>query len=94
MQGFAAIEERALARHGQARLNDVLARRCRVLSSEDIAAQPNDRWLAEATRMIFQAGFNWDVIDKKWPNFESAFNGFGLYFEWCNDKIGWNFGEL
>ncbi len=80
MQGFAAIEERALARHGQARLNDVLARRCRVLSSEDIAAQPNDRWLAEATRMIFQAGFNWDVVDKKWDGFEKAFNGFDVHY--------------
>jgi 3-methyladenine DNA glycosylase Tag len=28
------------------------------------------------TRRVFQAGFNWKVIDAKWPGFEAAFDGF------------------
>jgi len=28
------------------------------------------------TRCIFQAGLNWQVIDKKWPNFVKAFDDF------------------
>jgi DNA-3-methyladenine glycosylase I len=30
------------------------------------------------TRCIFQAGLNWQVIDKKWPNFVQAFNEFNI----------------
>ncbi|MEL6369892.1 MAG: DNA-3-methyladenine glycosylase I [Pseudomonadota bacterium] len=37
---------------------------------------PDNVWLAEMTRRVFQAGFNWSVIDKKWPGFETAFDGF------------------
>ncbi len=36
----------------------------------------DDRWLAGMTRSVFQAGFNWKVIEKKWPGFEEAFEGF------------------
>lgn len=39
---------------------------------------PDDRWLAEMTRRIFQAGFNWEQIDKKWPAFEEAFWRFAV----------------
>lgn len=36
-----------------------------------------DRGYFEAmTRAIFQAGFNWGVIRKKWPGFRQAFDGF------------------
>ncbi len=42
----------------------------------ELAAVPDHRWLAEITRRVFQAGFNWSVIDNKWPGFETAFEGF------------------
>lgn len=29
-------------------------------------------------KQIFRAGFNWGVIDKKWPGFEEAFHGFDI----------------
>ena len=80
MQSFSVIEERALAKHGSDKLEETLKRRCHVKSREEIAATPNDRFLAEATRIIFQAGFNWDVIDNKWPNFETSFNGFDVHY--------------
>ena len=35
-------------------------------------------YLEELTRAIFQAGFNWRVIRDKWPNFQSAFDGFDV----------------
>ncbi len=80
MTRFETIEHRAVEKHGREKLEETLARRCAVRSADEIAATPNDRWLAEATRMIFQAGFNWDVVDKKWPNFEKAFNGFDVHY--------------
>lgn len=50
----------------------------RPLSAAEIAAIPEDRWLAQFTKSIFQAGFNWKVIENKWPGFEDAFDGFDV----------------
>lgn len=47
-------------------------------SSDEIAAIPDDRWLAEMTRAIFQAGFNWKVVDRMWLGFETAFAEFDI----------------
>lgn len=43
---------------------------------DDYAAIPPDRLLAVMTRCVFNAGFNWKVIDAKWDGFEAAFEGF------------------
>ena len=48
------------------------------LSPAELAAIPEDRWLSMITRCIFQAGFNWNVIDTKWDGFEVAFDGFDV----------------
>ncbi|MCV3273041.1 DNA-3-methyladenine glycosylase I [Roseobacter sinensis] len=45
-------------------------------SAEALRACPDDRWLAAMTRSIFNAGFNWKVVDSMWPGFETAFRGF------------------
>lgn len=37
---------------------------------------PADRLLSVMTRCVFNAGFNWKVIEAKWPGFEGAFEGF------------------
>lgn len=50
-------------------------------SASELASISDDRWLAGMTRRIFQAGFNWTVIDNKWDGFETAFHGFDL--GWC-----------
>ncbi|WP_299599391.1 DNA-3-methyladenine glycosylase I [uncultured Tateyamaria sp.] len=39
---------------------------------------PDHRWLDEMTRSIFQAGFNWKVVERMWPGFEEAFYGFDV----------------
>lgn len=38
----------------------------------------DDRWLSCMTKCIFQAGFNWKVVESMWPGFEAAFNGFDI----------------
>ena len=43
-----------------------------------LAAIPDDRYLAEFCRKIFQSGFVWRVVDQKWPGFEELFWGFDV----------------
>jgi DNA-3-methyladenine glycosylase I len=38
----------------------------------------DDGYLEELTKAIFQAGFSWQVIQDKWPNFQQAFDGFDV----------------
>ena len=38
----------------------------------------SDRYLAEFTRKIFQSGFVWRVVNKKWSQFEEVFWGFDV----------------
>ncbi len=42
------------------------------------ATQPkNDAgYLERMSKVIFSAGLNWSVVEKKWPNFKKAFAGF------------------
>lgn len=35
-------------------------------------------YLEKITQAVFQAGFSWDVIRKKWPNFQAAFANFDV----------------
>jgi 3-methyladenine DNA glycosylase Tag len=76
MQDFQAIFERAAARKGGAAALETMIGEYRPKTPAELAATPDDRWLAEITRSVFQAGFNWRVIDNKWPGFEAAFHGF------------------
>ncbi len=45
-------------------------------SIADLQAIPDDRWLSDMTRRVFQAGFSWKVVEAKWSGFEAAFDGF------------------
>ena len=45
-------------------------------TSQQLMAQPDDRYLSMMARCIFRAGFVWRVIDNKWPGFEMAFSQF------------------
>lgn len=38
----------------------------------------DDRYLAQMTRCVFNAGFHWRVITNKWPDFEEAFDQFDM----------------
>jgi len=74
MQSFQSLFEHAARRKGGTAALEALLPI--PLSSEALAQIPDDRWLAMMSRCIFQAGFSWKVIDKKWPEFEEAFAGF------------------
>ncbi|MGI9401834.1 MAG: DNA-3-methyladenine glycosylase I [Rhizobiaceae bacterium] len=77
MQKFSEIASAAEKRHG-ANVMQELLETDPPKSATELAAIPDDRWLAMATRCIFQAGFNWKVIDAKWSGFEEAFEGFDI----------------
>ena len=47
-----------------------------VKTPAEIKKIGDDRILALMARGVFQAGFSWKVIAKKWPGFEEAFEGF------------------
>ncbi|MFT5583029.1 MAG: 3-methyladenine DNA glycosylase Tag [Cognaticolwellia sp.] len=72
MHSFEPLYERAIQRHGQA----LALRLPEVRSAEEIRSTPDDRYLAQMTQGVFQAGFVWRVIQNKWPGFEQAFLGF------------------
>ncbi len=77
MRKFSEILEIAVARHGDKAMHGFHGA-ASVESAGELAAIPDDRWLSMATRCVFQAGFNWKVIEAKWDGFEEAFEGFDL----------------
>ncbi|MFV8782028.1 DNA-3-methyladenine glycosylase I [Microbulbifer sp. SA54] len=47
----------------------------------------DELWLSQASRAVFQAGFNWKVVDGKWPRIEEIFHGFNLsYCRFLSDE--------
>ena len=80
MDSFQQIFDRAAARKGgRDALEAMLAPEVTgEKSATEIAALGDDRLLAMMTRRVFQAGFNWTVIDNKWDGFERAFEGFAI----------------
>lgn len=76
MKSFQDIFERAAKRHGgEKSLEKKLSK---PLSPAKLRSIPDDRWLSEFSKSVFQAGFVWRVVENKWPDFESIFNHFDL----------------
>ena len=74
MHAFKTIKDRAAKRKGgEAALKKLLPTPKKPGALRRI---PDDRWLAEMTRRVFQAGFNWKVVDAMWPGFEAVFHRF------------------
>ncbi|AXT25385.1 3-methyladenine DNA glycosylase [Ruegeria sp. AD91A] len=76
MRSFKEIYDIAASRHGGAEAFE--AQLNKPKSHEELAAMPEDRWLSIITKCVFQAGFNWKVIENKWDGFEAAFDGFDV----------------
>ena len=76
MRHFDEIFEIAAGRKGGPEALDALLPT--PASPQELANIPEDRWLAQLARSVFQAGFNWKVIDAKWDGFEEAFHGFDV----------------
>ena len=76
MKKFSTIQSRAAKRKGgPAKLKELLPAGVTV---RKLRATSNAQCLAMMTRCINNAGFNWSVIEKKWPQFEEAFFGFDV----------------
>ena len=74
MEKFDAIYQRACERKGgEAALKRQLPK---VRSARALGNTGDDRYLAEMTLCIFQAGFVWRVVNNKWDDFEDVFFGF------------------
>ncbi len=74
MRSFDEIFALAAERHGGEKALE--GKLSPPLTTDALAAVPDDRWLSTMTKCVFQAGFNWKVIDAKWDGFETAFKGF------------------
>lgn len=61
---------------GEVALNELLPA---AISKKELSQKRDDRFLSVMTRCVFQAGFHWSVIAKKWPSFEEAFFEFDLH---------------
>lgn len=71
LRSFADIWDRAVARKGgEAEVEKLLPT---LRTPAELAAIPDDRWLSMMSKCVFQAGFSWSVVDKKWPGTEAAF---------------------
>jgi len=78
MRHFDEIRQMAADHKGGMDALDALLTDSHGKTAKQLAAIPDDRWLSLMTKCIFQAGFNWKVIETKWPGFEAAFNGFDV----------------
>jgi 3-methyladenine DNA glycosylase Tag len=76
MRSFADIYGQAAERKGGEAALEALIAEHKAASPAELAAIPDDRWLAQMSKCVFQAGFSWKVIENKWPGFETAFHGF------------------
>jgi len=76
LRAFADIYAAAAERKGGKAALDALVAEHEPKTRAELAATPDDRWLAQMTKTVFQAGFNWRVIENKWSGFEIAFHGF------------------
>lgn len=74
MKSYAKIYQAALERKGEADLKAHLP-----TPVEIPLADRSDPWLlSEFSKRVFQAGFNWKVVETKWPGFEEVFHGFDI----------------
>ncbi|MDX1500350.1 MAG: DNA-3-methyladenine glycosylase I [Woeseiaceae bacterium] len=74
MKTFTELYERAARRKGGEDALEALIPTPK--SAWALAAIPDDRWLSAIARSVFQAGFNWKVVENKWPDIEAAYDGF------------------
>lgn len=76
MRSFEEIFEIAAGRHGGP---DALeGKLSKPKTPAELEKMPEDRWLSIISKCVFQAGFNWKVIENKWDGFEAAFDGFDI----------------
>ncbi len=76
METFFDIQQRAAKRKGgKVALAYITST---PLNAQQLMTHSDDDWLEEFTRKIFQSGFYWSVINKKWPGFREVFWDFNI----------------
>lgn len=73
---FTEIRQLAEERKGGSKALEKILADNEILTSKKLATLGDDRYLSMMTRCVFNAGFNWKVIQNKWEGFEEAFHGF------------------
>lgn len=73
---FKDIRKLAEERKGGRKALEAILATHKPKSNRQLSALGDDRYLAMMTQCIFNAGFNWRVIQNKWDGFEEAFHGF------------------
>ncbi len=76
MEAFQKIYARAYERKGGKQLLSRLL--SKPLDNDELSLITNDRVLSAMTKKVFQSGFVWSVVEKKWPSFEDVFWEFDL----------------
>jgi 3-methyladenine DNA glycosylase Tag len=74
MKSFDRIEALAGKHHGGSKGVSAALRQWKV--DTNLKAKTDAQFLAGMARAVFSSGFSWQVIEKKWPGFETAFDGF------------------
>lgn len=75
-ESFKQLLQRAVERKGSlANVNFLIGD---APNEQALLAQQNARYLAHFTKKVFQSGFVWRVVEKKWPDFEEVFFGFDI----------------
>ena len=87
MTPFAKLHKLAAARKGGAAALDKLIGKPKTRAA--LAKIPDDRWLAEMAKSVFRAGFNWTVVENKWPDIEAAFEDFepDVIAGWSDEEL-------
>ncbi len=85
MRSFNELFETAAIRKGGEKALERLITKPK--SKAALARIPDDRWLSCMAKAVFRAGFNWRVVEQKWPGTEEAFEGFNpLYLAMQPDE--------
>ncbi len=74
MKPFDRIEALAGKHHGGPKGIAAALRHWQV--DTDLISKKDARYLAGMAKAVFSSGFSWEVIEKKWPGFETAFDKF------------------
>jgi len=76
LESFDTLYQRAVERKGGIKqLNSLLP--CSE-NQTALLTLADDRYLAAFTKKVFQSGFVWRVVEKKWPDFEEVFFNFNI----------------
>lgn len=76
LTAFDDLYEQAASRKGGAEAFE--ATLSQPKTPKELAAIDDARWLSALSKAVFRAGFNWKVVESKWPRFEEVFDSFDI----------------